>query len=68
LINFQVTDLITWAYKDVEWARFAALSRYVFEAAEKSDKVAIEIIQRAAVALFSNLKVTFRDSEINKVL
>jgi len=52
-------ELIPWAYKDTEWSKFAALSKFVFEAASKGDQKAIQIVQTAAASLFDNIKVVY---------
>lgn len=44
-------ELITWAYKDTKWARFASLAPLAFEGAARGDPVAIDIVRRATHAL-----------------
>jgi len=61
------TELIPWAYKDTEWARFAALSRHVFEAAAMADPVALRIIDTAAQSLAANIEVVYSRANFKEV-
>jgi len=54
-----VYKLIDWTYKDVTWARFAALSQLVFSAAKQGDKIAEQILHTNATALASNIKLVY---------
>ncbi|MCX6047198.1 MAG: ATPase [Chloroflexi bacterium] len=53
-------DLIGWLYSDVAWARFAALSPLVVQAAEQGDAVAQAIIGQAADDLAATVMAVVR--------
>jgi N-acetylglucosamine kinase-like BadF-type ATPase len=54
-----VRSIIDWTYKDVAWARFAALTPLVFKAAKIGDKVALEILEDNANGIIRNLKLVY---------
>jgi N-acetylglucosamine kinase-like BadF-type ATPase len=51
-----VEELVQWLYGDLSWARVADLARLAFELDEKGDKVAHQIVVRAADALAAVVK------------
>jgi len=51
-----VEDLVAWLYKDLSWARVADLARLAFELADQGDRVAQQIIARAATSLAAVVK------------
>jgi len=55
----KVSDLITWAYKDHDWARFAALSKLVYQAADQDDGAAKAIIETASTSLAANINTVY---------
>jgi len=55
-----VYKLIDWTYKDVTWARFAALSLLVFSAAKQGDKIAEQILHSNATSLASTIKLVYQ--------
>jgi len=54
--------LIDWAYRDLSWARFAALSPLVFLAASQGDKVAEQILESNANHLLENIKLVVKSA------
>lgn len=54
----QDADVLEWAYKDgsTDWERFAKLAPLVLDAHKAGDKVASDILERAAQGLFESVK------------
>lgn len=55
-------DLLTWAYKPHEWSDIASLAPLVFQAAERSDAVALSIVQHAVEELVGSIRGVIKKS------
>jgi len=58
-------SLITWAYKDTSWQRFAALTPIVFGAAIEGDKIANVILDRAVDSLIIQINAVVKKLNIS---
>jgi len=61
-------DLIGWAYKDISWARFACLSKLVFQAAEEGDQVALRILDDTVNILCETIELTLNKTKLDKTV